>query len=1307
MSIYTIKEREVPDTPLLLFECILPGGDTERWCTHQVTVDGQSYSARVLLHNSFDLRAGSEDGIDGASRVSLTLANADSHFSQIERNEGFKGSKLTVKFVFFDLKTGVATTASSVLFKGIANPPEECTESRFRLSFNSRLNLQRVLLPNIRIQRRCPWLFPSTAEQRTEAVNGGENGKYSSFFRCGYSPDQFGGVGNLNSSVPYTSCDYTRANCEQRGMFSKDSSNRLSSRFGGIEFVPASTLVRSAGEAGRHVSNATENLTRYNDFVPMIYGTAWYEPPIVFAKNDGNLTRMEVLLGANQMQGVLRVVVNGIEIPIDQSGQDMTATGWFNVVGNGYKSGGFNLDFADGNGQPLGDPYGSMAYASIVVPNRISDGRSLPKVEVLVQGQKLSIFNEAGDYIDETYSNNPAWVILDVLRRIGWANEELNIGSFARAAAYSAAPIETKDLNGNTVLIPRYECNLVLRRRLSAADLLRGIRTGSPMLLTYGDGGKLELRPEGAIATQQPTLPPGSNSTTPISGGWPSYEFGDGSSIFGGILRRDNSEPSITVFSRSTADTSNRITLEFQDSFNEYQQDSVSLVNPDDVLLVGQEIAAPVNAMGVGNFDQALRVVRLALNRSLDGNLFIEFETSMKGLGIRPGDLISVTYLKEGFERQLFRVVKISPRTNYRTALITAQIHEEEWYTGAVLNHGGRRRRGRAEIGIPRPLTGTVLDEDGNPRFGVTESATTETDGSANVDLTVEFAAPSTSLNGRAAIPLVSFAATILAGSGTLHGAQTLYYAVSASDSDGIESELSFSVRATIPAGPDNYAVRLDALSFDADTVSFSVYRGTSPQKLERIAHGMSRSSNFFDTGLPVQFALPPDPSYDHANFYWRLETLPAVDANIFTSLTIGNSDLTMLENEHRGSVVCILKGKGAGQERQILSNDPTTISILTPWTTIPDSTSEFSVAESAWKFGGVSRTDRVIFTIPNRRNATVQISGRAANARDEECPAELSPITRWLIGGDPGGTLDIDPAAEPGFGIFSAGDGTLELLSVSFLTLANTRTVAGGTLTLHFWDELSSPTFSTTSGITLDDVEFVYLTEPGTATEGSLIQLNSEVMRVEEVLDAGARYRVTRALFQTTAEEHADGMPVYHLSKRVIVVPFVRDFFGSPSSGSFTYRILMPNVRVAAAELFVTNSKGDSPVGGRSYTSNTDRGLRSLSGGQMTIQLEGYLAIRSDAAPPLISSASRAIRDVFAVVREAPNGGDIDLRVLVDGSPYCDLTILDGETVSDPIDGFGRSPIPEMAIVSLDILSVPPSGAGIPGRDLTVTLRH
>src|SRR6185436_7116171 len=145
-----------------------------------------------------------------------------------------------------------------------------------------------------------------------------------------------------------------------------------------------SILVRGYGEKGSHVSAVSANEALYNDFVPLVYGTGWHSPLIVFARNDGNLTRMEVLLCMGEIQGVLKVLVNDNDIPLGQAGANMTGTGWFRFVSPGNRTGGFNGDFADGSGTALGDPYGSMALLSVVVPNRINDGRSLPTVKVLL-----------------------------------------------------------------------------------------------------------------------------------------------------------------------------------------------------------------------------------------------------------------------------------------------------------------------------------------------------------------------------------------------------------------------------------------------------------------------------------------------------------------------------------------------------------------------------------------------------------------------------------------------------------------------------------------------------------------------------------------------------------------------------------------------------------------------------------------------------------------------------------------------------------------------------------------------------------
>ena len=135
-------------------------------------------------------------------------------------------------------------------------------------------------------------------------------------------------------------------------MFDTDSQNNVTRRFGGIEFVPASVIVRGYGEKGSHVSTPLDNQARYNDFVPLLYGTGWYRPPVVFARNDGNLTRFEVLLGAGEIAGVVKVIVTDIEIPVGIPGAIMTATGWYSVVSPGTRTGSFNSGFSDPAGHP-------------------------------------------------------------------------------------------------------------------------------------------------------------------------------------------------------------------------------------------------------------------------------------------------------------------------------------------------------------------------------------------------------------------------------------------------------------------------------------------------------------------------------------------------------------------------------------------------------------------------------------------------------------------------------------------------------------------------------------------------------------------------------------------------------------------------------------------------------------------------------------------------------------------------------------------------------------------------------------------
>src|SRR5437764_9454175 len=163
-------------------------------------------------------------------------------------------------------------------------------------------------------------------------------------------------------------------------------------------------------------------------------------------------------------------------------------------------------------------------------------------------------------------------------------------------------------------------------------------------MLRYGANGLLQLLPETTIAAQQPTLPDGSNSLKQINGGWPAYEFSDSSASFSGIVRKPDGSASLRITSRTIAELSNRLSVEFQDEANEYQQDSLSVVSQDDLTLIGYEVSSQSTALGLPNYNQASRILLRQLDKMTKGNLFVEFKASFQAIKIRPGDIISITY---------------------------------------------------------------------------------------------------------------------------------------------------------------------------------------------------------------------------------------------------------------------------------------------------------------------------------------------------------------------------------------------------------------------------------------------------------------------------------------------------------------------------------------------------------------------------------------------------------------------------------------------------------------------------------------
>lgn len=1000
--------------------------------------------------------------------------------------------------------------------------------------------------------------------------------------------------------------------------------------------------------------------------------------------------------------------MNTIEIPLGQTGQNMTGTGWYNIVTLGQRNGTFNPDFADKSGKPLGDPYGSMAVLSVVVPNRINDGSTIPAIQILMDGLRINQFDASGNSLGESFSNNPAWVILDSLLRIGWSLTEMDLAAFSAAAAYCQEAIQATDLFGNAVMTPRFQCNVIIKNRRTAADVIRGIRNANRLLLRYGSSGLLQLIVENSVALQQPVPGIGSNAAVSLNGGWPAYEFGDGTSGTTGIARTSSGASSVKLVSKASADTPNRFVAEFQDAFNEFQQDSLSIVDADDVARTGQEITSNAPVLGLPHFDQAARILKFYLDKSVGSNTAIEFQTSIKALGLSPGDIISVTYLKEGFERQPFRVSKIQPGTNYRTAILSAQIHDDQWYldTNGQTRADASRRQAAFSVGVPRALAGVIPVANGALDFGVVESVSQTPDGAVAVTATVSFSAPLPGSKTGPNIPLLSLAPTLSQTGGSLAGGQSLYYAVTALDADSAESGLSFLVRASLPAGTTTYTVSLTGLSFPAAATAFQVYRGLDPGTLFQIAANQKIAPVFLDSGLTATPVLPPDRNFDHADFYWRLELQPPTNATTYSSSTIGSSILQMIVGTYSGMVVRIIAGVGAGQERTITANTASVLNVTPDWDLLPDSTSEFVVAQGTYQFGAIVKASPVQFTIPNQAGNVIQISGRSANCNGVEAPYEVSPLTRWTIGGAGMTNVDAAPPAAPAFGLSvneSAG-GSVLFGALGFNTLSNLTTVTAGTYRLFYLDELNPGSLASLAvGIGPLDTQVV-LSASVAVKAPSRILVDSEILGVVQISTDGVHLGVTRGLHGTQSASHMAGAPAFEIGQQIFVVPFPKSFFGSPASGDWTYPVSFPNVRIISAELVVTNSQGSSPAATLSFTGLQDGGLRTLSGGQFSFQVGGFLAVQTGAAPDIIIDAPKVVRDVYAVVKQAPSGAPIQIAILLNGNPYCSLTIPDGAgTVTSAVDGVSLPPMKYRDRLSLNITGV---GRVIPGSGLTVIIR-
>jgi hypothetical protein len=225
------------------------------------------------------------------------------------------------------------------------------------------------------------------------------------------------------------------------------------------------------------------------------------------------------------------------------------------------------------------------------------------------------------------------------------------------------------------------------------------------------------------------------------------------------------------------------------------------------------------------------------------------------------------------------------------------------------------------------------------------------------------------------------------------------------------------------------------------------------------------------------------------------------------------------------------------------------------------------------------------------------------------------------------------------------------------------------------------------------------------------VIQIGAELISIVTFDSSTNQYTVNRAAFGSVAGAHDSGDVALVLSTSFIIVPFATNFFENKASVNYLHTVSMPDIRICGADFFVTNAFGNSRSSQQCYTSAPDAGLRTLSGGQFSIQVSGYLATQQNAAPPLLIETSHAVRDVRATLTQAAMGYNVGIDILQDGAELCHLTIAPGDTTSAILDGLALD-LPFLnggsaltANITLDVIQGF-TGSISPGRDLTITLR-
>jgi len=416
--------------------------------------------------------------------------------------------------------------------------------------------------------------------------------------------------------------------------------------------------------------------------IPVIYGTRLVGGTRVFLQTSGtdnNFLYIALVLCEGEINGITEIRVDDKVVTFDGSMADNTQRSVASSDSNFYKDGVSYITIEPHFGSDSQTASSLLSTLSNWGTNHRLRGvcylalrfkwnqdifGSIPKVQAIVQGRKISTFDNSSNETLNQFSSNPAFCLLDYLRNErfgkGLALTDIDIPSFFQAS--QVCETQVTPFSGSSQ-INLFDCNAVLDTSKKVINNVRDLIKGMRGFMPYVEGKyKLIIETTGTASI---------------------------------TLNEDDIVGGYTLSSPSKSDKYNRVIVSYINPDRQFQVDETQFPPIDDSSLPSADQhntmkTADGGFLLEGRFDfktltntyQATEMAEIILRRSRE-QLSLDINVGFDAYDLAIADIVNITHSSLGFTNKPFRVMGITFNSDYTIQLSLVE-HQDSHYTFAT-----------------------------------------------------------------------------------------------------------------------------------------------------------------------------------------------------------------------------------------------------------------------------------------------------------------------------------------------------------------------------------------------------------------------------------------------------------------------------------------------------------------------------------------------------------------------------------------------------------------------------------------------